>query len=371
MRFSRALQDRPQVSIRRQLRELNIRALASAGRLRRAKFAAAQTDCILVLTLHRVVPDNHMQLCRSPRGMVLRESLFVDLLAYLSESTTLLSPDDIVNRQKSNTRPKVLLTFDDGWLDNLIVAQPHMASIGARACFFVPTRLTGQRQPFWPEKLVGLIQEAKRKGCLNRLHRNIDSLTPAAQTPCPIFDREDNDVEVYLTFFKQLPPNTQDEAIATLITSLQLHRDHADEDADPMERIMTWDQIRFMVQAGHKIGSHGCTHAILPLLPLSQSRMELINSVSDLDDQIPQTRASARWLSYPNGSASAFLTCTAQAQGYQYAFTNTAGRWSSSSPAHMVPRINVWDGTLTDENGHFSRKHLEYSLYWKTRHANQ
>jgi peptidoglycan/xylan/chitin deacetylase (PgdA/CDA1 family) len=303
--------------------------------------------------------------------MVLRESLFVDLLAYLRESTTLLSPDDIVNHQKSNTRPKVLLTFDDGWLDNLTVAQPHMASIGARACFFVPTRLTGQRQPFWPEKLVGLIQEAKRKGCLDRLQRNTYSLTPAIQTPRPNFNAESNDVEAYLTFFKQLPPNTQDEAINTLITSLQLHRDHAAEGPDPMEQIMTWNQIRFMVQAGHKIGSHGCTHAILPLLPLSQSRMELVNSMSDLDDQIPQTRGSAPWLSYPNGSASAFLTCAARAQGYQYAFTNTAGRWSSSSPAHMVPRINVWDGTLTDENGHFSKEHLEYSLYWKTRHANQ
>jgi hypothetical protein len=35
----------------------------------------------------------------------------------------------------------------------------------------------------------------------------------------------------------------------------------------------------------------------------------------------------------------------------------------------MLPRINVWDGTLTDSTGQFSEKHLEYSLFWKTRHV--
>lgn len=368
MRSSCAVQNRPHVSMRIRLREMNISALASAGQLKRAKAAAALARSIFVLTLHRIVPDNRLHLCRSPRGMVLRESLFVELLAYLKTNTTLLSPNDIPGHLRPSQLPKVLLTFDDGWLDNLTVAQSHMAAAGATACLFIPTRLTGRHEPFWPERLIGLMQHATQHGCLDRLHQGIRSVATAVQVPCMAFDDE-TDTESYLNFFKQLPPDAIEQALHTLAASLQLHSSDSSFEPDPLERVMTWDQIRSMAQSGHKIGSHGCTHAILPLLPQAQSRMELVNSASDLEDQIPHTIGSKQWLSYPNGSTSEFLTCAASIQGYQYAFTNNAGRWSATSPAHRLPRINVWDGTLTDKDGHFSKQHLEYSLYWKTRHA--
>jgi peptidoglycan/xylan/chitin deacetylase (PgdA/CDA1 family) len=367
MRSSTAVQNRPRVSIRVKLREMNIRALASAGQLRRSKAASALAQNTFVLTLHRIVPDDQMHLCRSPEGMVLRESLFVELLAYLKTNTTLLSPNDTSGYQRPTKLPKVLLTFDDGWLDNLTVAQPHLAAAEATACFFIPTRLTGEHQPFWPERLIGLIQQATLHGRLDRLHQGIHAISTAAQVTCMVFDDE-TDTESYLGFFKQLPQKTLAQALDTLTASLQLD---TSSDPDPLERVMTWDQIRTMAQAGHKIGSHGCTHAILPLLPQTQSRMELVNSASDLEEQVPHFKGSKQWLSYPNGSTSDFLTCAASIQGYQYAFTNSAGRWSSTSPLHRLPRINIWDGTLTDQDGRFSKQHLEYSLYWKTRHADR
>ena len=370
MRSSDAVQDRPRISMRVKLREMNISALASAGQLRRAKTASALARSTFVLTLHRIVPDDQMHLCRSPKGMVLRESLFVELLAYLKTNTTLLSPNGTPGHLQPTQLPKVLLTFDDGWLDNLTVAQPHMTAAGVTACFFIPTRLTGKHQPFWPERLIGLIQQATQHNCLDRLHQSISSVATAAQVPCMVFD-EETGTESYLNFFKQLPPKILEEALDKLDTTLQRHTNDPSCDLDPLEQVMTWDQIRSMAQAGHKIGSHGCTHAILPLLPQTQGRMELVNSASDLEEQVPHVKGTKQWLSYPNGSTSDFLTCAASIQGYQYAFTNSAGRWSSTSPLHRLPRINIWDGTLTDKDGHFSKQHLEYSLYWKTRHADR
>jgi peptidoglycan/xylan/chitin deacetylase (PgdA/CDA1 family) len=356
-------------SARQHLRDLQIKGLAASGQLKAARSAASGTGSVFVLTLHRIVPDDQVDACRSPRGMVLRESLFAALLNYLQANANVVAPNDALAISKLGDKPRVLITFDDGWLDNFTVAQPYLAAAGAKACFFIPTRLTGKREPFWPERLLGLFRKARSTGSLAFVNHNIASLSQDANDTHPVINIQAND-EASLSWFKQFSTDILQAWISDVSRQLQASSGNSLQENldDPLEQVMTWDQIRIMAKAGHKIGSHGCTHEILPLLETQRIRHELVDSFADLQDEIPDGDYS-RWLSYPNGSASQLVAFAAAQTGYERAFINSPGRWSPPSHTHLLPRINIWDGTLTDTNGQFSAKHFEYALYWKTRHA--
>ena len=59
----------------------------------------------------------------------------------------------------------------------------------------------------------------------------------------------------------------------------------------------------------------------------------------------------------------------ARRAGYRYGFRNAPGIWSAVTDPLLIPRVNLWDGKLTDSRGRFSAEHLEYSIYWNPLHT--
>ncbi len=404
----------PPPSLRTHARNAAIHALSATGALAFSRSRIAASGDVIVLTLHRIVPDADRGLCRSPQGMVLRESLFKRLIDYLAAKTRMIAPQEanLAPREANlalqvesiapsdRSRPRVLLTFDDGWLDNATVALPHLSRVGARACFFVATSLVGQPTPFWPERMLGLLKEERVNGELASINRQLDLLQSPATGQHPVAAGPGAD-EALLSWLKQFPAatishwmqsgsntlrqqagwrtgsasanasNTADPANPTeLIESINLaDLKVSTNPKDPMERLMAWDQLRDLVHAGHTVGSHTCTHAILPQLRREDLMRELEDSCRALRQFLPRQESSALWVSYPNGSASHAVSRAAQKAGYSCGFINTPGLWRANSDPLLLPRVNLWDGTLVDERGEFSEKHLEYALFWRTRRA--
>src|ERR1700744_1939624 len=96
--------------------------------------------------------------------MVLCGSLFANLLDHLSNYAEILSPMDMTGGPRKSGRTRVLLTFDDGWIDNFDVALQHLNQHRMKACFFVVTSFAGRKQPFWPERLTGLLRSVRTSG---------------------------------------------------------------------------------------------------------------------------------------------------------------------------------------------------------------
>ncbi len=371
------------VALRGKARDAAIRALDIAGSLRRARERIVQRSGIIVLTLHRIVPDAMRPVCRSPSGMVLRESLFIRLIEYLGERAVFISPEDLDHLQPdmpagNPARPRILITFDDGWLDNAVVALPHLRRVKIRACFFVATALPGHPCPFWPERVLGLLACARRLGLISVLAAHLDHLQAEADHAPPSLMSTHGE-EALLGWLKQFPASELFCWIES--TSNALHHETLRVAAspirntlnkpllDPMEKMMTWDTLRTLARDGHRMGSHTCTHAILPQLNKRSMAYELEASRCALQEQLPHQAADSLWVSYPNGSASPEVLEAARDAGYRYGFSNTPGVWHSNSEPFLIPRLNVWDGTLVDSQGAFSEKHLEYSLFWRTSRA--
>jgi peptidoglycan/xylan/chitin deacetylase (PgdA/CDA1 family) len=300
--------------------------------------------------------------------MVLSETLFRGLINYLHQNTQVISPREISTFPKSN-RPRVLLTFDDGWVDNLEIAQPYLADARMTACFFIVTSLAGRLAPFWPEKMIRLLCSLHSARRLDLFDEMIDTLRAAGTEHSPELPSWDSS-EGLLSWLKQFPAQAIRAAIAETLEHLNYTGalDHGTTE-DARERLLSWDQVRYLHDAGHDIGSHAHTHELLPLLNQTDLIQELRTSRDSLMTHLPSLTEKPLWLSYPNGASNDIVTRAAKDAGYEHAFIASTGVWTSTSNPYLIPRINVWDGTLIDADGAFCEKHLEYSLYWRPIHA--
>jgi peptidoglycan/xylan/chitin deacetylase (PgdA/CDA1 family) len=87
--------------------------------------------------------------------------------------------------------------------------------------------------------------------------------------------------------------------------------------------IATWDDLRAVVLAGHAIGSHGHTHALLTQCPGERLRQEVTKSRAMLEDRL---NIEVRDISMPGGRWSPRIVEACLAAGYTTLYTSQPGR---------------------------------------------
>jgi len=348
------------MSSRQTLRHAFLKSLSKSGSLRSARKKVGASGATLVLMLHRVIPDDAMESCRSPRGMVIRESSFRSLLAYLSEHADCVKPGDIDRPEASNQRPRVMLTFDDGWFDNLAIAAPLLAQFGMSACFFAVTNYAGRTQPFWPEEALGFVRTLHDSKSQISLRDLFSHLVDAEGTPLPAGPVREEEL---LSWLKQFEP----EAIRSAIEDAErsLASPMGSHQPDPFERLMTWDEMRTLARAGHTIGSHTATHALLTQLTSDEVASELVTSSAALEQCMLPDHAERHWIAYPNGFTDNRVRELTAKCGYHYGFTTVSGLWRKENEPLAIPRVNVWDGSVLSPEGIFDESYLEYALFFR------
>ncbi|WP_231966850.1 polysaccharide deacetylase family protein [Terriglobus roseus] len=313
-----------------------------------------------MLTLHRVIPDDAMESCRSPHGMVIRESAFRSLLVYLSKNAVCVKPGDIDQPEGSSTRPRVLITFDDGWFDNLAIAAPLLAQFGMSACFFAVTNYAGRSQPFWPERALGLVRALHDSKSQISLRDLFSHLVDAEGTPLPAGPIKEEEL---LSWLKQFDPETISAAISDAERSISSPM--TTRQPDPWERLMTWDEMHTLTRAGHTIGSHTATHALLTQLTSDEVASELLTSSTALEQHMVPEHTERHWIAYPNGFTDNRVRELTAKCGYHYGFTTVSGLWRKESEPLAIPRVNVWDGSVLSPEGTFDESYLEYTLFFR------
>ena len=84
---------------------------------------------IIVLMYHRVLPNN-----KANSSLVVSSSNFKDQINYLNENYTLLKFDS--NWQKAE-KPRFIITFDDGYYDNYVIARDFLTKKSIPSTFFI------------------------------------------------------------------------------------------------------------------------------------------------------------------------------------------------------------------------------------------
>lgn len=229
--------------------------------------------------------------------------------------------------------PLIVITIDDAYGSTL---QMHeiLAERGVPWALFVPTGVIGPRQVLWTAELALLIlhgscakvellggewflaSRLQREGAYDVMRRRIKQLRRSEKDCCLAELRE-----------QYLPGETK----------------HLQEEF-PLFRVMSWDEIGNLHQAGVTIGSHGVTHeghhagqdAFVRCEELEQSKSEI-----DL-----RLGGDCRYFAFPSGRFHSGSPAELAAAGYTLGFATGERALGLNENPYLLPRLNprLWQG---------------------------
>lgn len=293
----------------------------------------------VVLMYHRVLSSAERERTGSHPGYVVGDQTFNRQIEYIRKRFTVLSEQQFA-KHLDNQRPfpnsSCLITFDDGWIDNLTNALPVLRRHGLPAIIYLPVNFIGRRRLFAREALTHLLANAvmlarnddarlaRVRGVLdrNRLQHILDI---TAANPLPLV----------IEAVAQSHWRAQDSA--QLIDDLQDAMGVAVDHFDTPDTFVSWDQVREMAGSEITFGGHGVEHRLLGELPPSEAEREIRDAMSAISSQVGPVIS----FSYPNGSLTPAVRDMVQAAGYQFAVTTESGLVESGDDRFTIRRVNI------------------------------
>jgi peptidoglycan/xylan/chitin deacetylase (PgdA/CDA1 family) len=239
--------------------------------------------------------------------------------------------DDIVlfvRGEQDIPRGAAAVTFDDGYLDNYLIAAPILEHFGIKAAFYITVdALIGKRAP-WFCRLRHAF------GATRKSDLQIPSQSRSYKLDGPT-QRED----AFIASCKACACSTGD-AQETILQAIE-----SALEVDPLESaglMMNRDHLRALRDGGHIIGSHTMCHPNLAQIGQEEVESELHNSKTFLEAVLKQP---AVHFSYPNPILQPHWThqtsAVAERIGYQTAVTSESGPVRSGDNPLALHRISV------------------------------
>lgn len=291
----------------------------------------------LVLLYHRVLPRPG----RDVNRLAVSTANFAQQLGWLAERCRSLAPEKVAEaagrrRLALDGRPRVLITFDDGYADNVRYALPLLRSHGLRAVLFVTTGAIGSGESFWWDALAQIVQRPEFHA---RREEQMQTGVEAASE--------------YEALHRWLKPMRADERRRAL-AAMADKAGHVLR-AGPDDRPASWDELRAWVAAGMAVGGHTRTHAWLAGMSAAEQAAEIEGARRDLEANLG---IAAEGFAYPYGTPADVDTASVaavRAAGYRWAVTNCAGNVRWAHDRFRVPRCLVRDWSAEELAAHVGR----------------
>lgn len=285
----------------------------------------ARKQSTLVLMYHRVdEPVNDpFRLCVTPRHFA--EQL--EVIRRLTDPVPLSSSPDAA----SWSRPRVIVTFDDGYLDNFVHALPALEAAEVPATIFVVAETLGSSQEFWWDQLEQCFRGPWPAP------RHVELRAGAMHATGEVFSDE-RSLRAVHHFLLQLPPRV----IATVL--VQLRQQLGLPEPVLERRAMTPEELGELAASELiEIGGHTCLHPNLVVLPVPERQAEMENGRAHLEQLLDRPVDS---FSYPYGSCDPDTIACAGRAGFARACAVAERVVPDQHNRLAIPRLTVenWDG---------------------------
>jgi peptidoglycan/xylan/chitin deacetylase (PgdA/CDA1 family) len=314
---------------------------------------------LAVVTYHGVFPEGYNPVDRAFDGNLVSAKAFRRQLRRLKTNYRVISPRDVLAwRQGQGELPPraVLLTCDDGLLNNLTDMLPILLEEGLQCLFFVTGASSREvRTMLWYEELFLLLLQAK--GPFEVLCDGIkiggDMRSRESRRSCwwsCVQQLSQLDAESRSTFLS---------AVRKRLAS-DLWRGFDAENSISCRRfgLMTAGELRQLASSGMTIGAHSMTHPILSRLPLDLALGEVAESRASLESTLDKKVWA---FAYPFGDAQSVtweVLALPERAGYQAAFLNFGGGLGVPLPVYALPRVHVTvEMRLSELEAHVSGFH--------------
>ncbi|MDO8264619.1 MAG: polysaccharide deacetylase family protein [Gallionella sp.] len=285
---------------------------------------------LTILIYHRVLP--HPDPLRI--GEVDAET-FERQMAFLARHFAVMPLMDAVDALKNSRIPRraCCITFDDGYADNLTIAQPILERHGLPATVFVATGYLDGGRMFndtvieFVARVAGPLLDLQSLGL--GLHR--------------VGSQEDrrNAIKSILAIVRFLPPREREEVVGRMVQSVRCG-------ALPNDLMMTTAQLKKLSDRGVEIGGHTVAHTVLTTLDLEAAHAEISEGKRRLEEI---TGKRIRTFAYPNGRPgkdyAAEHVALVKALQFEAAVTTAHGVSDWQSDLCQLPRFTPWDKSMT------------------------
>ncbi|MES9948212.1 MAG: polysaccharide deacetylase family protein [Candidatus Thiodiazotropha sp.] len=294
----------------------------------------------VILTYHRVLPIKLRERSYSHQAIMVDPVNFDMHLSVISEYFNVIDSGVLLNSKKES-KPRCLITFDDGWRDNYEYAYPILKKYNCPAIIFIPLDYISTEETFWQEQLGYLIWHASKldshesRVLLNKY--GIDEL-------CKVEGYKKK--TAIINYVRTLKANTYEQLEEIKQEFLEVV-DYGE--GSYVDKHMTWDQMRELEANGVEIGSHACSHKILTELAREEVIAELAQSKAFIENKI---QVVVKSIAYPNGDYSDVIGDVAKSEGYKYGFGTEYGYVDESNNRYNLKRININD-TVADNKPTF------------------
>lgn len=277
------------------------------------------TEPGVVLCYHRVREADW-----DPYALSVAPGTFAAHVAALSRDADIVPLAEIGTR---GPRPRVALTFDDGYRDNLEIAAPILAAAGAPATFFVTTAVLDRPEAFWWDRLASVLARPARGAGMVAITRPDLRLTVDVRT-------EEGRARALVAFglrLRTLAPAEQKDAVDEIAEQVGHRPDDGCEALDAAG-------LRALAGRGFEVAVHTRRHRFLPAAADDEAVDEIAGCVGDLAAVLGRAPAA---LAYPHGGVDPRVVGIARANGIDRAVTTASGAIRRGTDPLTLPRLVV------------------------------
>lgn len=311
-----------------------------------AVHAVRNRRALTTLMFHRVLPADSPEFARAEREFTFSVEGFdrcLDFVRRHYQPVTLQQVHEALQGKAELPPNPVLITFDDGWRDTLVHAQPVLQRHGLPAVLFLATEaLTSPHALWWQYMLVDVLSDAAATA---RLYRAM-----ALEAPL------ESSGETAHMLTAKLAALDDDERQRLLCMA-----DPRFLDAPQPRQMLSRADLDALLPGCIELGAHGHTH--VPLRHSTDAAAELQRSHAIT----AALRLEPITMSFPHGSHDQRLLETSRAAGFSFVFTSEpelnvlqarAAPWS-------LGRIHVPENRWTCRDGKISFAQLATFLFFR------
>jgi peptidoglycan/xylan/chitin deacetylase (PgdA/CDA1 family) len=309
---------------------------------------------LTVVMFHRVLDPTDVRWAGSDMDFTLRADIFDDCLRFFVRHYNIVPVSEVLAARRGQhvLPPRALLiTFDDGWADNVDHALPRLQSHGLPGLIFVVANAVDRRQPFFQERIVN----AWLRGRLS-LDRLAFAVAEQDEDFNPIEETGVLGIRVMISRIERLQAARREAVLQAL--EIELH--------DSLTHMVSSLQLRKLAACGVEVGAHGMTHDPLP--DSKDLEVELVGArralAAHLGDGEPPIA-----LSFPHGRFDPHVVAKALAAGYELLFTSlpVLNLLQTRPSTPLLGRVGISSQAVTDEKGRFRPERLALRLFRRPR----
>lgn len=288
---------------------------------------------------------------RYPKIKGMDMPLFREQLQFFSENYHIVSMEQVIDAFERNFElpdKALLLTFDDGYVDNYTFAFPILDELKIQGCFFIPGKTFSTHQLLDVNKIHYILASGKEVQISQDLRKEMDyyrgkefvfEATDELYRKYGVANRFDNGDVI---FIKRMLQTVLPERLRNIISSkLFLKYVGIKEEQLAYELYMSEDQICTMIRHGMHIGIHGYDHYWLGNL----SHDEMVKDIDMALDVLSGFIDSSSWsIAYPYGNYNQDVINYIKTKGAKAGFTTEVRLCNTETDsALLIPRLDCND----------------------------